>query len=204
MVRMEIYVATEDALSEAIAERLINDENRGMSVAVRVGRRGNSYLQKNLPSYADIACKIPLLLLTDLDSNTCPINLINRWRGTRTLPQKMVFRVVVREIEAWLLADRAGFAGFSGIPLHRIPEKPELLNDPKETLINLVRRYGKKSIKEDILPGRNSTARIGLSYNQSLCGFAQQLWSPVNAAKAADSLRRTIQRIHELRLSRVK
>jgi len=199
---MEIYVATEDALSEAIAERLIADENQGMSVAVRVGRRGNSYLRKNLPSYANIARTIPLLMLTDLDRGKCPTDLIDEWQGKRKLPQKMLFRVVVREIEAWLLSDRVGFADFSGIPLYRIPKHPEFLNDPKETLINLVRRYGKRSVKEDILPGRNSTARIGLAYNQSLCGFVQQLWSPAKAAQTADSLRRTIQRIHELRLSR--
>lgn len=201
MVKMEIYIATEDALSEAIAERLIEEENHGMAVAVRVGRKGNTYLRKNLPSYIKIARTIPLLLLTDLDRGVCPTVLIDEWRGNRRLPQSMLFRIVVREIEAWLLADRKGFADFSGVPLHRMPKDPESLKDSKETLINLVRRYGKKTVKEDILPGWNSTAKIGLAYNQSLCGFVKQSWSPVKAAKTADSLRRTMLRIHDLRLT---
>jgi hypothetical protein len=199
--RIEVYVTTEDALSEAVAERLIEEENQGMTVAVRVGRRGNSYLKQNLFSYADIARTIPLLLLTDLDRGTCPADLIDEWRGRRRLPQRMLFRVAVRETEAWLLADRKGFADFSGVPLHRIPERPELLDDPKETLLNLIRRYGKRTVREDILPKRNSSARIGLAYNQALCGFVLQFWSPERAAQAAESLRRARQRIHELRVA---
>ncbi len=198
---MDVYVAVEDALSEAVAQRLIEDENQGMTVSVSVGRRGNSYLKQNLSSYAVIARTIPLLLLTDLDRGACPAELINEWRGKRSLPRRMLFRVAVREIEAWLLADREGFAGFSGVPLHRIPEQPELLDDPKETLLNLVRRYGKRTVKEDILPQRTSTARVGLAYNQALCGFVRQSWSPERAAPVAESLRRARQRIHELRLT---
>jgi hypothetical protein len=200
---MEIYIATEDALSEAVAERLIEHENQGMFVAVRVGRRGNSYLRNNLLSYVNIARTIPLLLLTDLDKGACPSKLVGLWCGRKKLPQRMLFRVVVCEIEAWLLADRKGFAAFSGVPIHRIPIHPESLQDPKETLINLVRRYGKKSVKDDILPRRNSTARIGLAYNPLLCGFVQKTWSPIMAAEAADSLRRTMRRIHELRMLEV-
>ena len=35
-----VYVATEDALSEAVAERLIQEENHGLYVTVRVGPKG--------------------------------------------------------------------------------------------------------------------------------------------------------------------
>jgi hypothetical protein len=198
---MEVFIATEDALSEAVAQRLIEEENQGMYVAVRVGRRGNTYLRENLLSYMDIANTFPLLLLTDLDRSTCAADLINEWRGRRTLPRNMLFRVAVRETEAWLMADREGFADFSDVPLHRIPEHPELLDDPKQTLLNIIRRYGKRTVRDDILPKRNSTARIGLAYNQSLCGFVQQSWSPDRAAQTAESLRRARQRIHELRMA---
>jgi hypothetical protein len=196
-----VYLATEDALSEAVAERLILEENYGLQVAVRVGRKGNTFLRMKLPQFKEIARSIPIFVLTDLDLVKCPVCLIEEWNGREKLPAKMLFRVAVREIEAWLLADREGFAAFSGVPLHRIPDQPETLVNPKETLLNIVRRYGKRVIKADILPERGSTARIGLSYNQALCAFVKSTWSPDRAALVAKSLHSTRYRLHELRLS---
>ncbi|RPI79962.1 MAG: hypothetical protein EHM45_00780 [Desulfobacteraceae bacterium] len=196
-----IFVATEDVLSEAIADRLIKEENQSMYVAVRLGRKGNTYLKKELRSFTKIARSVPVLLFTDLDRIECPSILINDWRGRVIFPEMMLFRVVVRKIEAWLLADRQGFAQFSGVPFNRIPQHPESLSDPKESLLNLVRHYGKKAVKVDILPERGSTAKIGLAYNQALCGFVQGAWSLDRAAQAANSLDRARRRLHELRLT---
>ena len=196
-----VYVATEDALSEAMAERLIREENRGLYVTVRVGRKGNAYLRKNLPAFTKVARSFPVFLLTDLDRTECPAVLINRWCKEKNLPKEILFRVAVRETEAWLLADRQGFARFSGVPLHRIPEHPESLDDPKTALLNLVRRYGKRGVKADILPQKSSTARVGLAYNQALCAFVQESWSPDRAEKLAGSLNRARRRLHEMRLS---
>lgn len=184
-----------------MAERLIQEENSGLYVTVRVGRKGNGYLRKNLPAFTRVARSIPFFLLTDLDRTECPAALIQKWYKAKDLPKEMLFRVVVHETEAWLLADRQGFARFSGVPLHRIPENPESLDDPKSALINLVRRYGKRSVKADILPQKGSTARVGLAYNQALCAFVRESWSPDRAEKIAGSLNRARRRLHEMRLS---
>jgi hypothetical protein len=197
---ISLYLATEDVLSEAVADRLVEEEG-GWRVAVRLGRRGNGYLRRNLAKFVNISYIFPVFLLTDLDRCQCPPGLINHWRGNLEFPEKMLFRIAVREVEAWLLADREGFARFSGVPLHRIPEEPELLDNPKEALLRLVRRYGKRPVKTDILPpeGR-STARVGPAYNQVLCSFVQQSWSSQRAREVSKSLRRAQGRIHELRL----
>lgn len=196
-----VYVVTEDQLSEAVVERLIREENQGIQIKVRMGKKGNGYLRRNLHSFNEIARSFPVLLFTDLDRVECPMALIEDWRGRIVFQGMLLFRIAVRETEAWLLADREGFAEFSGVPVHRIPLQPELLNDPKEVLINLVRRYGKKRIvKTDILPERGSTAKVGLAYNQTLCRFVQDSWSLERAAQSADSLNRARRRIHELHL----
>lgn len=196
-----VYIATEDALSEAIADRLIEEENQGMYVAVRLGKKGNGYLKKNVRSFIKIARSMPVLLLTDLDSVECPSSLINDWTGKKVLPYTFIFRVAVRETEAWLLADREGFAQFSGVPLLRIPKHPELIDDPKQILLNLVRRYGRSSVKADILPERGSTARVGIAYNLALCSFVHGAWSSERAAQTSVSLDRVRCRLHELRLA---
>jgi hypothetical protein len=196
-----VFVVTEDPLSEAVVDRLVREENQGMQIMVRMGKKGNGYLRENLYSFNEIARSFPVLLFTDLDRVECPMALIEDWRGRIVFHGMLLFRIVVRETEAWLLADREGFAEFSGVPVHRIPSEPELLNDPKEVLINIIRRYSKnRAIKADILPVKGSTAKVGLSYNQTLSRFVHESWSLERAAQSADSLNRARRRLHELHL----
>jgi hypothetical protein len=75
---------------------------------------------------------------------------------------------------------------------------PESLDDPKQMLMRLIRRYGYRKIKVDVLLDRGSPAKIGLGYNRILSQFVRENWSPVRAAKNADSLARTCLRLHEL------
>lgn len=46
----DLYIATEDALSEAVAERIVEYVNQGLCVAVRLGRKGNTYLKQTMPA----------------------------------------------------------------------------------------------------------------------------------------------------------
>lgn len=193
-----IYVATEDEVSEAVAERLIDHANSGLVVEVRMRRGGNDYLKGKLPELAKLARTFPVFLLTDLDRLACPSALINGWRGGIPLPNGLVFRVAVREVEAWLLADHRGFAELSGVPVHRVPDDPEMLLDPKEALIAVVRRYGARQIKGKILPDRGSTAAVGPGYTAELSAFARDAWDPVRAAERSPSLARALQRLIEL------
>ena len=195
-----LYIATEDALSEAVAERLIREADQRLCVAVRMGRRGNGYLKQKFAALLKTAKSVPVLMLTDLDRIDCPPTLVDSWRGQNVLPEGLIFRVVVREIEAWLLADRKGFARFSGTPLDKVPLKPETLIDPKQELLNLVRKYGKRELKNAILPGQNSSAKVGLGYNHTLVRFISAVWSVEKAAENAESLARAYRRIRELSL----
>ena len=196
----ELYIATEDALSEAVADRLVSEVNEGLRVVVRMGRKGNGYLKQKLPDLIRTAHSIPVLLLTDLDRDECPPALLTNWHGSRELPKNMLLRVVVREVEAWLLADREGFSLFSGVPIEKVPRNPESLGDPKQVLLGLVRRFGKRVVKANLLPERGSTAQIGLGYNEALRSFVWESWSVDQAAAHADSLARTCRRLRELSL----
>jgi hypothetical protein len=194
-----IYIANEDALSEAVLYRLVAEANQGLHIAVSVGRRGNGYLRSKFSQLCKTAAAIPVLLLTDLDKTPCAPELISDWCGGRVLPENMLFRVAVREIEAWLLADREGFARFSGIPKDKIPLDPEDLEDPKRALLNLVRHYGRRELRSDLLPSPGSRAKIGFGYNAVLSEFARSSWSVKRAIENADSLERTYRRLNELR-----
>lgn len=194
----EIYIATEDLLSEAVAGQIVADVGIGLRVAVKIGGKGSGYLKRKLPEFNELARSIPVLLLTDLDRGKCPPSLISDWCGNKRLVDGMVLRVVVREIEAWLLADRDGFAKFCGAPINKVPITPERLDDPKAELLNLVRRYGSRSLKDDVLPARGSSAPIGLGYNSALISFVRETWSVTKAVENADSLNRACLRLREL------
>lgn len=194
----EIYLATEDTLSEAVAERLVINANQSLQVSVRMGGKGNGYLKQKLPKLIELANSIPVFLLTDLDRLECPPALINEWSGGRSMPPTMLFRIAVREVESWLLADRNAFADFIGVSPNKIPLSPESIDDPKQVLLGLVRRYGNRAIKSEILPAPNSRSSVGLGYNQTLGRFVMDKWEPRRAVENSDSLARAYARLHEL------
>jgi hypothetical protein len=201
MVMTDIYIASEDALSEAVVDRLVADENHGLNVSNRLPKKGKGYLQQKFSSLVKLAQHIPVILLVDLDSEKCPVKLISSWNKSGHIPNKMLFRVAVREVESWVLADRKGFSEFAKIPISKMPTDPESILDPKTALINLVSHYGSKDIKADIAPKANSTAKQGLLYNERLAGFVRDTWSPDEASRVSESLLRMRKNIHNLRIS---
>lgn len=195
---MDLYLATEDALGEAIGHRLVAETVGCISVAVSMGKQGNGFLKQKLPELITLAHSCPVLLLTDLDLVVCPAELIRKWAGKKVIPRNLLFRVAVREAEAWLLADRDSFAAFTGVPVNKVPTDPDALSDPKRALLNLVARYGKRSVQQELLPAQGSKAIQGLGYNQLLCEHVHRLWSPKHAAAVSGSLARARNRIAEL------
>lgn len=193
-----IYIATEDPLSAAVIDRLVGETQSDLHVAVPVSGRGFGGLRRKLPELIRVAHSIPVILLTDLDRAGCAPSLIADWFGQRAIPPSLLFRVAVREVEAWLLADRERFAEFARIPLNRFSDRPEALDDPKQTLLNLVWRYSPSEIKHDIVTRRAGGAHQGLGYNERLTLFVQEIWQPRKAVSRSNSLERARQRIDNL------
>ena len=113
----------------------------------------------------------------------------------------MCFRVAVRAIESWLLADREGLAHYLRIGRSIVPADPDNLLDPKGTVIELARRSRKRDIREDMSPRPGSGRRVGPAYTSRLIEFVEDRdngWRPDVAVGASDSLRRCIVGIREL------
>ncbi len=109
---------------------------------------------------------MPYLVLTDLDNRECAPSMIQEWLPV-TRNHNLIFRIAVREVESWILADRKGFAKFLGIAQKRIPENPDDLIDPKAELIHLARASRKRDLMKDLVPREGSTARQGPAYTTS-------------------------------------
>ncbi len=191
-----MILATEDILSEAAAEKLLTASGRPVEITERLRKDGYGYLKANLHKFNQVAANgRPVFLLTDLDKADCVVDFITDWRKGLELSERLLFRVAVREIEAWLLADRRSFADWLGISADIVPMRPECLDDPKRELLRLVDRSKKRELKAMILPGKTSRSLVGLGYNTELTLYVRDCWNPQAAAASAPSLARALKKI---------
>ena len=192
-----VNTATEDELSEIVAIRLIKDVVPNGSVVLTLRKGGAGYLRASFGKFCQMAQREYVLLLTDLDRSECAQNLISSWTGGVALPPKLVFRVPVREIEAWLLADRQGMAQLLGVGEASLPLDPDALPDPKRSLLNIAKGAA-RNIRAELLITRGSVASQGLGYNRVLAEFVSHNWSIERAIQSSASLRRAAGRLAAL------
>jgi len=197
----DFYIATEDRLSEALAEYIVIATGHTVATKIPKDRRrhgGFGYLKTRLPDFIR-SCHggLSFLLLTDLDTSPCPPQLIDDWLGVTPKPVSLLLRVAVREVEAWVLSDRSRFAAWLGIAETEVPVNPEACRDPKADLLNLAMKSKKRDLKEGLLPNKGAPSPIGMEYNDLLCDFVKSEWRLDEAVKIAPSLARAIQRLQE-------
>jgi len=190
------YLATEDQLSEAVGTRLLRDLLRVQEI--QPIRRGDfGYLKTKVLELNRTAVAIPVLLLTDLDTEHCPTALISKWLGNTTRNANFLFRIAVRETESWLLADSSGIAQALDVPVERVPESPDNLRDPKQTVIRLAQRSRNAAIRRGFTPPANSTTPYGPDYFQIMLDYVQNRWDINTASQRSASLSRAINAIQE-------
>ncbi|MFN8453408.1 MAG: hypothetical protein U0401_01855 [Anaerolineae bacterium] len=185
-----INLAVEDTLSEAVARKILRESGQPYSVGICYSRRGFGYLKKMIKPFNYTAKGMPYLVLTDLDESECPLALINEWLLHPKHPN-LLFRIAVKEVESWLLANQSAFAKFLGIREELIPTDVDRIDNPKQFLVNLARESRYRSLREAIIPRRNSTAQVGPDYNGRLIYFVEKYWQVQVAVEHSLSLRRT-------------
>ena len=187
---LPIYIVVEDLLSEAVLLRLLGETPVDYDVKV-LGRKGKGYINKRINNFNEAAKGIPCILLRDLDNWDCAPLLLERYLPVHK-HKNLLFRVAVKEVEAWLMADRLGFSNFIGVKSSRIPYDTETIDNPKEFLIGLAKTSRFKTIREDIVPYYTTTAKQGRGYNSRLITFVNNHWNPDTAENHSDSLKRTL------------
>ena len=192
---MKISLAVESDIDEAVAKRLAG--TIGAEISAVYGKKGKSFLRQHISAWNNAARFAPWLVLVDLDHDAdCAPLLRSNW--LRSPVPWFCFRVAVREVEAWLLADTEAIAQFFRLSVKKIPRFPEQLNDPKQTLINLARLCRKRAIREDIVPRPGSGRNVGPGYTSRMIEFIENFWRPEVAAQEAESLKRALNCIRRL------
>ena len=192
-----LALGTEDELSEAMGKRLLKEAGYDLEPSPMLRRNGFGYLRSKMDSWCEMAARKPVILLTDLDMAACPIALRDNWIGARKAPENLVLRIVVREIESWVLADHDALRtliGNRGV----LPPDPDALADPKQYFLRLIAKQAPRRIREDLVAEKGAIASQGIGYNAHLGEWVRTTWSPARAALRSQSLHRARLRISEL------
>jgi hypothetical protein len=185
-------LAVEDELSDFVLRRILQDFGN-FSIGMTYRRGGFGYLRSTISGWNRAARSIPFALLTDLDEFHCPAELITDWLPAEKHPN-LLFRVAVREVESWLLADQESFSSFLGIAQRYVSIRPDDLPDPKAFLVDLAKRSRHTLVRESLVPRKGSTAKQGPGYNGCLGWFVKKNWRPEIACLTSPSLARTMER----------
>ncbi|MBF8264399.1 MAG: hypothetical protein HW384_263 [Dehalococcoidia bacterium] len=192
-----INIAVEDLLSEVVIRKIIVNSRPSFDISSCYGKSGYDYLKRKIRGFNNASKGIPFVVLADLESECAP-NQIREWLPETKHPN-FLFRIAVKEVESWLLADRVGIASFLGINIAHIPVDVDVIADPKSFLISLARRSRKTIIREGIVPVPNTTAIMGPDYNGTLSSFVAVTWEIERAMQNSDSLRRTVNAINNFK-----
>jgi hypothetical protein len=154
--------------------------------------RGREHIRSALAHYNLAARYAPWAVLVDLDRYPgCVGSFVEEW-----LPAPapcMRFRVAVRAIEAWLLADRQGLGEFLHVRPDRVPPEPDSLPNPKRAMVDLASRSSSVAVRRDMLPREGSGSAVGAGYATRLQQFVlEERWRIDAASEASESLRRTV------------
>jgi len=202
MTDVYCFSFVEDAPSAAVVRKLVTARNAQLDhrLVFRSGfpaiMGGYGAIKSKCKAFLNMArAGSHTLIMTDLDTAECACALIRDWFAipqgdALELPSQCIFRVAVREVESWILADHAAWADYIGISAANFSTHPDQLEDPKEHLLNVIRRKGKKKIHREMLP--QGAAHIGPRYNEVLCDFVNNAWVPERAAEKSPSLARAL------------
>ena len=185
MVRRFVTVAVEGDSEVPIIDRIL--DLVGIERGVVYGLKGKDFLDNRLLNYNQAARHSGWLILRDLDHDAgCAPALIEGLLPSRS--SGMLLRVPVRAVEAWLLADRERVAEFLGVRQHLVPVNPEQEEDPKGFVVSLARRSRRRDVREDMVPQRGTSSRVGPGYSARIMEFAGGRWRPRVAARRSPSL----------------
>jgi hypothetical protein len=184
-----ISAAVEGTVDEAVARVLIT--HAGAAPGTIYGKNGKQALKARINGYNNAARHAPWLVLVDLDHEAeCAPPLRQGWLPSPA--PHLCFRIAVRQIETWLLADNETLAHQLSVARSALPRDPEVLENPKIELVNLARRSRRRDVRTDMVPREGSGRPVGPAYSSRLIEYVETRWRPDVAARRSDSLRRAI------------
>jgi hypothetical protein len=159
-------------------------------------KRGKANIDTALPKLANEAKTKPVIVVRDLDQDgVCA----SQWlQDKRYAARWLTYRIAVRSIESWFLADRKNAAHSLRVTAQQVPKSPDDEPNAKQTIIALARKSSNQSIRNLLVPRPGVSATVGPGY---VLWFEKScaLWSYQKAQENSESLRRAHQAFVKLR-----
>ena len=204
---MKIYIVGEDAVTSAVIKRILSNSSADFEIISELPARGGQ-IKSKMHEFNKLSETYPVVLLIDLDSNDCaPILLKDLIKGKN---DDFVINIAVDEAEAWLMADREGFASYFNINVNDMPVAHQTKQGGRKALTEmdfkcksswfltheLIKKSKSSEFVQQLTPKKNASK--GPEYNHCILPFIQNAWNIDNARKNSDSLNRMIMRIENL------
>jgi hypothetical protein len=187
--------AVEGPVDDAVLRRILREVGHDAG-PIHI-KNGKAAVLGKLDGYNAAASLMPWLVLVDLngDAHCAPAFVAEQMSSPA---DQMMFRVAVRQIEAWLLADSGRFAHFMRVSQARVPGDPDSLANSKRVVVEIAQHSRDRQIREQMVPGAGSGRAVGPGYVARMIEFVQRHWDPGQAAVRSDSLHRCLYRLSAL------
>ena len=206
-----VHIAGEDPVTVEVVRRILHDYAPKLHVISVQPARG-SELKSKVSAFNKLAQNVPVVLLSDQDTDDCaPKAKENLLNSIESQSENFIVNIAVDEAEAWLYADRAGFARFLGIDIAKMPTAKENrfggprvrieIDTPCKTsfhLTHILIKESKDADKKAQLFVESTSKCKGKEYNSALIPFIRNVWDIESARKLSYSLDGMVRRIQSL------
>lgn len=167
----------------------------GGEVARVIVAGGKTKLDPRIANYSRAARQSPWVVFRDSDGE-CPVELRSQLMAGVEVNSRFLLRIAHSMTEAWLMADREGFARYFGVKLGQMPADPESLPHAKRALVQVVGRGSRSSVRRDVVTAKGE---VGPLYVTRINEFAADHWDVRAAAENSRSLARALSAVTGLR-----
>jgi hypothetical protein len=206
-MKVEVYIAGEDDATKAIIKRALAYCSDKIEIISELPARGGQ-VKSQISAFNKLSETHPVVLLIDADAATCAPLLLNEL--IRDKNKNFILNIAVDEAEAWLMADREGFAEYFKLELDDMPVSHKTKQGGRKELAEmsfaykssmyltheLIRKSKNSAFIQQLAPKKH--AAKGPEYNSCMLPFIQDKWDIDNARKNSDSLNRMIVRLENL------
>jgi len=211
MNKGRIYIVGEDPVTVEIIKRVVHDYTPHVQIVSFLPARG-SEMKSKIPMFNKLAQTTPVVLLSDQDTEDCAPKAKKILLNTVGKPaDNFIVNIAVDEAEAWLYADRDGFATYLSIEMNKMPvSKPFKFGGPRERkemdtpcktsfhLTHFLIKESKDVEKQKQLLVEGSSKCKGKEYNSALIPFIKEKWNIEAARLNSYSLDGMIRRVSKL------
>lgn len=209
MNEIPVYISAEDPVTKTIILRVLDYCSSRFKVIKDVPARGGE-IKNKIGALNALATSKPVILLTDLDATSCAPLLKKELLDGITPSSDFLINIAIDEAEAWLMADRKGFAKYLKIEETAIPNSimkkmggmkavREMDFQVKSSwqLTHVIASSSKDAeLRAQIVAQGKATK--GKEYNTAILPFISNDWDIAEAMNNSDSLCRMINRLQAL------